>query len=82
MNTQKHEISELDDMWDNYWSTRATWELRFCWFPKRCSISNRLLWLDFAYRGELLVPADVSGDRISEYRWHDADEHLIWLLKS
>lgn len=80
MNTQKHEISDLDDMWDNWWHTRADWKLRFCWFPRRCELSGKSIWLDLAYCGTLVITeSDVAG---VEYRWHDVNEHLIWLLKS
>jgi len=65
---------------DELWSTKASWELRYCWFPRKCAISNQWLWLDMAYCGTLILTG--PGDPIVEYRWHDAHEHLIWLIKS
>lgn len=77
-----HEISELETMWhgDMLWKTRAEWCLGFCWLPKRCAISNKILWLTMAYRGRLMITG--PGEPIIEYRYHDTHEHLIWLLKN
>jgi hypothetical protein len=79
MNVQS--VNELHSMWygESLWSVRARWELLFCWFPRRCAISKKLIWLDFAYCGTLGFAG--PGEPVIEHRWHDADEHLVWLLK-
>lgn len=55
------------------------WELSFVWLPKRCNLTGRRIWLEWAYQGTgvLIGP----GDSIFENRWHSKDEHLIFLLK-
>ncbi len=56
------------------------WELKFTWLPKRCDITGEKIWLKLAYRGTAVWRA---GDNIfiSEHRWHDKCEHIIWQLK-
>ena len=36
---------------DWFFYHRAIWELKFVWFPQRCEISKKLLWLTYEYRG-------------------------------
>lgn len=55
------------------------WELRFCWWPQRCSLSNRRIWLKCAYRGMRVITG--PGDPLFIYWWHDTKEHFIWKLK-
>jgi len=59
------------------------WRRRFALFPRRCSLSNRIIWLEYAQCAE---PSwTVIGD--SELRkikpiWHCEREHLIWVLQN
>jgi hypothetical protein len=55
------------------------WQLRFALFPKRCDITNRLIWLEYAYRGTAVLTG--PGDSIVEHRWHDRHEHIIFKIK-
>jgi hypothetical protein len=55
------------------------WELTFAWMPHRCSLTNKLIWLVFAYQGMSILTG--PGDSIIDYQWHDKNEHLIWKLK-
>jgi len=54
-------------------------ELKFSLWPRRCSISNKLIWLQWGYR--LIAIWTGPGDDAVETRWHDKNEHLIWQLK-
>jgi hypothetical protein len=58
---------------------RAQYRLRFVWWPKRCNISGKWLWLCFAYQGE--VRWTGPGEPVYETRYHSTVEHMIWLLK-
>ena len=58
---------------------KADWKLKFVFFPKKCSISGKKLWLEYAYRGASVLAGPT--DSIIDYKWHDKLEHLIWLLK-
>ena len=55
------------------------WQLEFAWLPHRCNLSDRFIWLKFAYcgRAEMLIRTDES----TPVRWHTVTEHLNWLLK-
>lgn len=55
------------------------WQLEFAWLPHRCNLSDRFIWLKFAYcgRAEMLIRTDES----TPVRWHTVTEHLTWLLK-
>lgn len=64
-----------------FYSKCLGWELKFSWLPHRCQLSNRIIWLEFSYRG---TAAHRSGDVdfIYEHRWRDKNEHLIYILKN
>lgn len=74
-------MTEYETMYyrESIWSKRASWQYRFCWFPRKCHISGRPLWLKMAYCGTLGFAG--PGEPEVEFRWHDMNEHLIWLLK-
>jgi hypothetical protein len=55
------------------------WELKFLLWPRKCYLSGRTMWLEFAYRGTSVLTG--PGDSIIDYRWHDKAEHLIFKLK-
>lgn len=58
---------------------RAIWKKKFSWWPHRCLITNRRIWLEFAYRGTAMYTG--PGDPVYETQWHDTKEHLLWSLK-
>jgi hypothetical protein len=58
---------------------RAVWRERFMWWPKRCELTGRLLWLKTAMMGVAMYTG--PGDPVFEFRWHDAKEHMMFLLK-
>ena len=65
---------------DNLFNAKCLgWENAFAWLPHRCHLSNRWIWLQYAYVG---TACHRCGDHfIYEHRWRHAHEHLIWLLK-
>jgi hypothetical protein len=54
-------------------------ELKFIFFPKRCYISNKTLWLVNAYRQTAMYTG--PGDPVFEHRWYDKTEFLIAKIK-
>lgn len=72
---------DSDTMWyrGSMWRGTVDWRYKFCWFPKRCALSGKKLWLNMAYCGYRMITG--PGDPIVEYRWHDPHEHLLWVLK-
>ena len=61
-----------------FWK-RARWDLKFTWWPQRCVLSNKWLWLELAYRG-VAVWLGPGSDAV-EVKWADSQEYLIWQLK-
>lgn len=53
----------------SYEVKRIQWEpsLKFCWFPKRCFFSNKLLWLKKCYVGDMLLRYDHELLTITVY---------------
>lgn len=73
---------------DGLFYIRAQW--RLCWvaWPKRCAISGKILWPGtLAYRGRaefqnyVRMPWGSPTMTMTETRWHDKTEHLLWKLK-
>ena len=46
------------------------WERYFCVLPKRCALTDDIIWLEYAYRGKRPT---AQG-----YTWHSALEHYKW----
>lgn len=67
-------VIDYDSFYD-----RCSWQLSFSWLPRRCSISNKLIWLKYAYRGIRVITG--PGEAIVDVRWHDGVEHMLWQLK-
>lgn len=74
----------------NWWTIRAIQDsifkknilgrqLKFALFPRRCYITKRRIWLEYAY----CVTAMFRGADIFNYehRWYSKDEYLIARLK-
>ena len=64
---------------DQAFRDRAQWSLQFAWWPHCCDITQRIIWLQWAYRGRAVWTG--PGDDAVETRWHYRHEHLIWTLK-
>ena len=69
-------------MYDDYdiFRSRAVWYLKFAWLPKRCYITNKLIWLKLAYKGTAMYTG--PGDPIFEHHWVEKNEYLIAKLKN
>lgn len=64
----------------NNWKSRCIgWQLRFCWFPKKCHFSNKSLWLSLSYKGTAMWTG--PGDPAYEYLWVDRKEFVFQRLK-
>ena len=64
---------------DGFYRRCVGWELSFAWLPERCDLTGRRIWLKEAWRGTSVLTG--PGEPIIEHRWHDRDEHLVFLLK-
>ena len=66
--------------WDPYayFADNAVWSWQFAWLPHRCELSNKLIWLKYAYRGEAIIN-DYPEPII--VRWRNTDEHILKLIR-
>ena len=63
----------------DYFDQAPVWQLKFVLWPRRCSISGRRIFLEWAYRG---IATRVGMVEIQhKIHWHNNVEHLIWRLK-
>ena len=75
-----HSYRSSDEMNFPTWIDRATIELKWCLWPRRCYITGERLWLTKAYKTRRFFRAgDI--DMISEDRWYSRYEFLIARLK-
>lgn len=54
-------------------------ELKFAWLPQKCHISDKRIWLKYGYRMTRIITG--PGEPLFQYRWHDKNTHIMWLLK-
>ena len=66
---------EVDDLFYD----RATYKYRRCWWPRRCYITGRQLWLKWAIHGYALWTG--PGPAVIEDRWFDRDQALLMFMK-
>lgn len=59
--------------------SRATVEQVYVWWPQRCDITGKRLWLTQAYKG--IAVWTGPGEPIEEVRYYDAAEYLMQQLK-
>ena len=63
------------DHGDDIFYRRAVWYKKFVWFPRRCVLSDELIWLTFAYKGTAMFTG--PGDPIFERKWI-SKEHFLF----
>lgn len=66
----------LDDEFDSHCTDT---KLKFVFLPKRCQVSGKHLWLEYAYRKTSTYTG--PGDPVVEHRWYDKHEYVIEKLK-
>ena len=54
-------------------------DYKFLLFPKRCSLTNKLLWLCYAYEHIHLYTG--PGEPLFEYKYYDKKHYLVNKLK-
>lgn len=59
---------------------RVRWEYKFCIIPRKCMLTDKWLWLTYAYRGIASMRAG-DNDFIFEKGYHQRDAHIIWELR-
>jgi hypothetical protein len=64
--------------YSNFWS-RADWYCKFVWWPRRCEISKKRIWLKRAYKGIQMITG--PGDPVFVVKWVTKEEFLFQRLK-
>ena len=72
-------IEMYEDWHERAFRERAKWQVRYLWWPKRCSLSGQRLWFCRAYKGVAMWTG--PDEPVYETKYHGSAEHLIWLLK-
>ena len=68
-----------DDYDDQRFLSRAYINLKWCWWPQRCHVSGRWIWLTQAYRAMYVITG--PGDPCIWFRWYSREEMLVLKLK-
>lgn len=55
------------------------WDLVFCLYPRTCTISKKLIWFKYCYKGIWLITG--PGDPIKETYYIDKHEFILYKLK-
>lgn len=64
----------------DYWLKRIdNWQLRYSIIPRRCSLSQRTICMEYAYKGTRVITG--PGTPVIEDFWIAKDEFIIWKLK-
>jgi hypothetical protein len=61
------------------------WKLKFVWFPTRCDLSKKIMWLTYAYQGTstYYLPVDMSMNKrlVVSTRWITKQEFIFGKIK-
>lgn len=63
------------DTYDNFKTYCIEERLKFILWPKRCHLTHKTLWLEYAY--EQVAMYTGPGDPVYDYRYYDQNEFLI-----
>lgn len=55
------------------------WELKFCFLPKKCFYSKKIIWFKKAYFGTAMLTG--PGDPLFYHRWVERKEFLFQQIK-
>lgn len=62
----------------DYFNDRAYFKYARTWLPKRCYITNKLIWGKHVMGVRIITG---PGDPVIETRWYHKDEGLLLLLR-
>lgn len=57
----------------------SKWELKFNFLPRRCRLSNKLLWLTYSYKGIYMLTG--PGDTIFDKCYIEKSHFILWNLR-
>jgi hypothetical protein len=69
-----------DNTWTYHpWDRHVLQGLKWCWWPKKCHASGRMLWLTRAYHTVRMIIG--PGEPVFEHYWYSQQEFLLLQLK-
>jgi hypothetical protein len=75
-----HAYRGSDEMNSIMWFKNAEIKLKFCFLPKRCYDTNKLLWFKYAYRTRNTWRVEDTL-LIHDDRWYTKNEFVMMRLK-
>ena len=57
----------------------CNWRRKFALLPRRCDITNRIIWLEYAQCAEPSWTTINDKEKLKPI-WHDEFEHLNWAI--
>ena len=74
-----HHVDQAPRYEDWGFGRAVGWKLKFCWFPKICFLTGKILWGKHAYHGARLIMG--PGEHIYDQYWVEKNEFIITRLK-
>ncbi len=68
-----------ETIYDSWKWRRAQWDNAFALWPRRCEISNKIIWFEDAYCATSVLTG--PGDPIIEHIWLTKNQYLLEVLK-
>jgi len=65
-----------------FFYSRAAWQLKFSLLPRRCGISDELIWFSYAYRGRFYIYGLAGDEPVIQERWMTPLEMIIMRMKN
>jgi len=60
---------------EDFFYSRAIWYAKFAWLPKRCDLSNKIIWFKVAYKGTAMFTG--PGNPVIDTRWISKEDFLF-----
>lgn len=69
----------MEQQYDPWQSHCIGWKKTFAVWPRRCYITNKILWLKFVYQGTAMWTG--PGEPAYEHRWIKSNEFMFAKIK-
>lgn len=59
------------------------WNLHFCIIPRRCMLTNKIMWLKDCYKGERVIrDGTYRNNGVKEIYYIEPTAFIVWSLKN
>jgi hypothetical protein len=56
------------------------WQLHFCIVPRKCALTEKIMWFKTCYRGTRVI--GTRNESLKEHWYIDKNEFIVWSLKT